>query len=341
MKRRGYTLAEALIALTVIGVIAALVAPMANKFKPDTNKVMFLKTYDAIAQATREMASNTQFYPSDNFYPDEDDRIQYTNIPLFNTNHPVNAPSENYNGTQGLSKYCTLLSAYLDGENTNCSDDFKQIPDANETEAFTTRSGAQFWVYTESDITGENTGRYRTNIYFDINGPERGRNCTYREGVCDRPDQFMLAVDARGDIFPTDVMAERYIRTRSSYRQEGEIASLRIPEEEDFTISWAPITDSEEYEIEENQRPELPPGHVWADWVDLTNLRHTYATGVYCEEEDQYGGYSKQRHVYWHKKAQAWVEIKDVHYVGSRDYYFEPYKGKDWELIDTWGQKWW
>ena len=315
MKKRGYTLAEALIALTVIGIIAALVAPMANKFKPDTNKVMFLKTYDAIAQATREMASNTQFYPTNNFNGNaNDDTIIYTEIPLFNTDFVINADGENYNGASGNSKYCRLLSAYLNGENTNCSVDFKQIPDANEAEAFTTRNGAQFWVYTEKFETGDGTGRYRSNIYFDINGPEQGKNCTYEAGVCDRPDQFMLAVNAQGDVFPTDAMAERYVRTRNNYRQNNDIVVSNNEEEIDFDIEFASIP-LEVDEFEPDEQITLSEGEAWADWVNLSNLRTTERYGVYCEQVDQDGGYQKQRHVYWHTKANAWVELVGVYHT--------------------------
>ena len=42
MKRFGYTLAEALIALAIVGVVAAIALPMANKFMPDGNKILYL-----------------------------------------------------------------------------------------------------------------------------------------------------------------------------------------------------------------------------------------------------------------------------------------------------------
>ena len=45
MKKLAYTLAEVLITMTIIGIIAAVTFPMANKFMPDRNKVLYLKTY--------------------------------------------------------------------------------------------------------------------------------------------------------------------------------------------------------------------------------------------------------------------------------------------------------
>ena len=44
MRKRAFTLAEALIALGVVGVVAALVLPLANKARPDEMKISYLKT---------------------------------------------------------------------------------------------------------------------------------------------------------------------------------------------------------------------------------------------------------------------------------------------------------
>ena len=40
----------------------------------------------------------------------------------------------------------------------------------------------------------------------------------------------MLAVNAKGDVFPADAMAERYIGTRSNYRQEDNNLNLADPQ---------------------------------------------------------------------------------------------------------------
>ena len=43
--KKGYTLAEILIALAIVGVISAVMLPLVNKYSPDAEKVMYLKTY--------------------------------------------------------------------------------------------------------------------------------------------------------------------------------------------------------------------------------------------------------------------------------------------------------
>ena len=75
MKNKGYTLAEALIAIGVIGVIAAVMLPMMNKFKPDEDKVLFIKTYDAIVEATSYLTNNGG---EKDIYPQIIEDIKYT-----------------------------------------------------------------------------------------------------------------------------------------------------------------------------------------------------------------------------------------------------------------------
>lgn len=48
MKKHGYTLTEVLISVGIIGVLAAVMLPMMNKFKPDPIKAKWVKTYDSI-----------------------------------------------------------------------------------------------------------------------------------------------------------------------------------------------------------------------------------------------------------------------------------------------------
>ena len=63
MKKKGYTLAEALIALGLIGVIAALMLPLMNKFKPDGDKALFIRTYDSIIEVNSMLLEDEVLYP--------------------------------------------------------------------------------------------------------------------------------------------------------------------------------------------------------------------------------------------------------------------------------------
>ena len=87
MQKFGYTLAETLIALGIVGVLAALMLPMINKIKPDTTKISYLKVYDVINEAVDIMINNQTVYPLENESETRElyKTMQYLNYPLYNS----------------------------------------------------------------------------------------------------------------------------------------------------------------------------------------------------------------------------------------------------------------
>ena len=61
----AFTLAEALLAMTILGVIAALMLRTVNRINPDKDKQLFIRTFHAIETAAGEVVSDTSFYDSD------------------------------------------------------------------------------------------------------------------------------------------------------------------------------------------------------------------------------------------------------------------------------------
>lgn len=211
--KKGHTLAEVLIAMGIIGVIVALTAPLASKFTPDTSKILYLNTYDSITEVTRTMVSNTNFYPLTN----EGDNILYENYPLANLNQITIDNSIYGNGVR--DKYCELLAFSLKGENTSCSAETNSRPnDANWAQAptFTTSNGIDFFVYTERNIN-TNDIEYQTDIYFDVDGINKGKNCLFSNN-CPRPDRFKLCVFSDGKIVTDDAKGQIYLEKRRNYR---------------------------------------------------------------------------------------------------------------------------
>ena len=62
MKKSGFTLAEILIALTIVGVVAALVAPSLHNLLPNRDKVNFLRVYNGIATVAEEIIEDSDYY---------------------------------------------------------------------------------------------------------------------------------------------------------------------------------------------------------------------------------------------------------------------------------------
>ncbi len=64
---RGFTLAEIMIVLTVIGVLSAILLPVASNSMPDKNVMKFKKTHNLLMTAFRDLASNGEYFVPGDF----------------------------------------------------------------------------------------------------------------------------------------------------------------------------------------------------------------------------------------------------------------------------------
>ena len=70
-KKIAFTLAEALMALTVVGVLMVLMVRSINRVSPDKEKLLFIKTYHAIEHAVVNTINDPSRYDP-NYYSDND-----------------------------------------------------------------------------------------------------------------------------------------------------------------------------------------------------------------------------------------------------------------------------
>ncbi len=61
-KKRGFTLAEVMITLTIIGIITAVIIPVAINSKPDENIMKFKKAHNTLWQAISELVNSDKYY---------------------------------------------------------------------------------------------------------------------------------------------------------------------------------------------------------------------------------------------------------------------------------------
>ncbi len=205
MKKRGYTLAELLITIGIIAIIAAIVLPLINKFKPDSNKILYLKTYDAIVEVVGNMVSNQEFYPT------SDGTFSYAKAPLYNLQE-VTVAGTKYGGS--AKKFCELLGLSLSSTGAaSCSDNYQEYSDnLFDSPSFGSANGVQFFVTTNVE------GYYRSDIYFDVNG-SKGGNCMYGES-CKNPDRFKVSIAADGTI-AADNAGQGHLNKRSNWKKAG------------------------------------------------------------------------------------------------------------------------
>jgi prepilin-type N-terminal cleavage/methylation domain-containing protein len=222
MRKKGFTLAEALIALGIVGVIAALALPMVNKAKPDPVKVTYLKTYDSIVQAVKSFSANTAFYAPTRSNESETGKLVengfYIDYPLINDDKSEKVKNKVVDLQKGPKKFCdALANSFNVSGSISCdksdSDDYNTANDSFKP-SFKTPTGVEVQIYTVSTkgVSGDETpkstspyawARFQSSIYVDINGAD-GNNCLYKKDSCESPDRFKFIVGPDGRVYPGD-----------------------------------------------------------------------------------------------------------------------------------------
>lgn len=234
-RRHGFTLGETLIALGIIGVLAAILLPFVLKAKPDDNKIMYLKAYDTLTSNIHSLASNTSLFAFSSNLDDKEDKdagaqIDCERLPFLNDSMPINSgdysDDSNKDKYSGETKFCNLLAESFGINNANCKkDDIYQFNAENfnkqfsDNITFTLKNGMQFYVTqpVERSIDFDNnTATYQRDIYVDING-DKGPNCIYNSASCQKPDRFKFEIFADGELIPADPMGKMYIKGRRNF----------------------------------------------------------------------------------------------------------------------------
>lgn len=218
MKKKAYTLAEVLIALSVVGIIAAICIPMANKFRPDTSKTLYLQTHDNLKQVLLGAAHNSTNYPETSGV------LDFKYHPFANINMTENGVS-----VEHRNKLCWVLADSLvlspEDNDINCSDTYTPFNGNNFTRSFTLKNGVEVMVTTDTSfatvaaVQPTKTNRYRTDIIIDINGNDEGANCVYNAVSCANPDRFLFKVSADGSLRALDYVGLYFLEHRTSLRK--------------------------------------------------------------------------------------------------------------------------
>lgn len=226
-KRNGFTVAELIIVLGIVGCITALMIPTATKVKPDNNKVRYLKAYDAILSAIHDMARSSRIYPYT--YDFVSEGISYTadlsSIPLYNTEKNT---STKYN-YKGESKFCRILALELDAVSNGCGE--MLLTDNNiswNNPSFVTSNGISWIVgpVVKTQIPpvknsgNKFVGQFENVIYIKLE-PD-GNECIYSD-ECKNSNVFKFAVTADGAVYPADSKGAYYVKTRTMLIKKNEV----------------------------------------------------------------------------------------------------------------------
>lgn len=172
MKKRGFTLMEVIVAVGIIGVVAAIATPLLNNLIPDREKIAVLKAYKTICDINAEI---------------QEDRAIWQNTPIANAGgwrHLING------------NYPEVVIEQFDIVNGS------RQPSARGLR-FNTNDG-HTWTVEDPD-PGYGT------IVVDLNDEKRN-HCTYNSNNCTKPGQFRFLINSEDlNIKPGDPLTAAYL----------------------------------------------------------------------------------------------------------------------------------
>ena len=190
-KIKAFTLAEVMVTLTIMGVLASIMLPVLKDIQPDKTKATFKKAYYVTERIVYDMVTDEDLYPSLGAYRGFD-----------NTNQAFYNGRSYGGGNNGRHKFYKLFAAHVNKTTTEPNSG-AEIPEngiVGEPNIVTTDGIA--WYIPESefvDCNGLNGGEdpnHALGIMVDVNGA-RDPNTI---GV----DRFMIYIQADGRVFVND-----------------------------------------------------------------------------------------------------------------------------------------
>ena len=186
MKKNGFTLSELLIAVGVVGIIAAITLTSIHKITPDKDKGAVLKVFTTVSEINNDIFNNPSLY-----------MINYSAQTLCSDNGILNctdAPLDgNHSTAIGDNKYPTLLMENLSLNDVTSIYNF-QTTDGITWDIDINKSSNVISSYTITITTGNNNRD----------------NCIY-SAECRNPGQFSLRVTQNGNVEGVDALTRAYL----------------------------------------------------------------------------------------------------------------------------------
>lgn len=203
--KKGFTLAELLITLGIVGVIAAVTVPTVAKLKPDNAKAKFLKSYAVLTDVTAELVNDESLFVT--IY--SSDGVTPACVGLACTNVTTDALAgyglSNVTYLSTPAKYGYLLAWKLNALSTYSQSGALSV--AN----FTTHDGVKWNVKPSTSTNSDGSSVLTANITIDIDGANKGKNCSFSTS-CKNPDQFLFSVDTYGKVSPNDSLGKTFLK---------------------------------------------------------------------------------------------------------------------------------
>lgn len=184
-KIKAFTLAEVMVTLAIMGVLASIMLPVLKDIQPDKTKAAFKKAYYVTERVVYDMVTDDSIYPSLGAYKGFD-----------------NTEAATFQGTSysGDTKFIRLFAAHVNKISTS-SPNGASIPadDTAGSPNIVTSDGICWYIPASnfSGLYGNEDVSHALGIMVDVNGSSNAPN---KLGL----DRFMIYVQADGRIFVKD-----------------------------------------------------------------------------------------------------------------------------------------
>lgn len=221
MKRfKGFTLAELMVALAVIGIIVAVVTPAIVKTRPNKNKMMVKKTYYTVENIVSSLINDEKLYPDkrDFCYLDESDSEHGMCRWGFDDDSEVEYEGEKY---QGKEKFIKLFANKLNVKEDDVDFDLqKAIYYTHDGVKWDLKDfikeGKTVWQPEAPPNTWDTA--YKGVLLIDVNGDEEPNAvCNADNEDC---DQYEIQILSNGKmrINPEHTKALEYVTINTSIK---------------------------------------------------------------------------------------------------------------------------
>lgn len=205
-KKFGFTIAEVLITLAVIGVVATVSMPiLINNTRPNEEQIKFQKAFKNLSNIVQELINDESSYPNGaRFNKETQQRIGFSDVSI-----PAHKTEWANNEVNQKAKFCRLVAErlILNGEE-NCTN----TNYANHVPSFTTQDGVEWY------IPQSNFGNDYIIVYIDVDGHAKGSNTVYdyngNENI--KPDSFELWIFKDGSLEYGDLLGKFYVKSETT-----------------------------------------------------------------------------------------------------------------------------
>lgn len=194
MKKFGFTLIEIIIALCIVGVVAAITAPMLNNLIPDKDKIAALKLRKVIATVNEDILSNTALTA----ISDRSGLASLNGITKYDTGRTINGILIDANAKS--FPYPVIFS-----RSVNTIGDETLSGFGNGHVLFNTMDGYHWCI---SRLAAPNANEFIITV--DLMNEKKGR-CTYNSTNCKKPGRFSYHINNRGLIYGNDPLTSSYL----------------------------------------------------------------------------------------------------------------------------------